>query len=142
MSTTADEIIGLATNLLQVVDGVSPDEATLRCSTSRAYYAALHAADRSLPDDLTVTAEQRRGRSSHQAIIDAVVRWAKSTRPGRTEAITVARNLPKLRDARKNADYNMRSDFTLDQATAALRIAVLTVQSATRAAERSLTKQA
>jgi uncharacterized protein (UPF0332 family) len=142
MSTSVSDIIGLASRLVESKDGNAPEEVELRCSTSRAYYAALHAAEQALPSDLTVTPAVKRGRSSHQAIIDAVVLWAKAVRPGRQEAISVARNLPKLRDARKKADYSMGADFTLEDANATLKIAISTVESAARAAQMAMEKQA
>jgi uncharacterized protein (UPF0332 family) len=143
MSATPSEVFELASSLLKSgVDGVPTGEVTLRCSASRAYYAALHAADLSLPSDLTIKAGDRKGKSSHQAVIDAVIVWAKAIRPGRTEAGTVARNLVKLRNFRKKADYHLESGFTENEAAEALEIAAATLESATRAARMAEDKQA
>jgi len=142
MSSTPNEILDLACKLALSSDGTDVNEVTLRCSTSRAYYAAMHAADESLPADLSPSAAERKSKSSHQAVIDAVLKWANEIRPGRTEARTVARNLPRLRDARKRADYKISEVFTLRDAESALRIARSTLQSAARAAEMSVEKQA
>lgn len=142
MSSTPTEVLDLATRLLDDSNGIIPDEVTLRCSTSRAYYAALHAVDDALPESLSPSTSERKGKSSHQAIIDAAVRWAKRPGDGRIEAISLARNLPKLRNARKNADYKMVVDYTLQEAKEALRVAQLTVAGAIRAAERAALKVA
>lgn len=133
MSVSPTDIVNLASGLL-LSDGASViTEAALRCSTSRAYYAVLHAADEALPDDLALTAADRKGRGSHQAVIDATVLWSKAVRPGRSDAITVARNLAKLRSARKRADYNVEDNFTVEDAIEALRVAKITVECAARA---------
>jgi uncharacterized protein (UPF0332 family) len=142
MSTSVKEIIQFASGLIDENNPTPPDEVTLRCSTSRAYYAALHAADLSLPPDLALDTAAKKGRSSHQAVIDAVVLWARAIRPGRTDAIFVARNLPKLRDARKRADYNIEDEYTVEEARTALKAAIQTVESAARAAQRAEEKQA
>jgi len=141
MSTSVKEIIELAESLLESVQE-SSNEAVLRCSTSRAYYAALHAASLSLPDELQVSTEEKKGKSSHQVVIDAIVLWAKSLKPGRQEAITMARNLPKLKDARKHADYRLKADFTVEDARQSLKVAIATIDSAERASKRTLTLQA
>lgn len=140
MSSTPTEVLDLATRLLDNSIGTNPDEVTLRCSTSRAYYAALHAVDDALPEALSPTASERKSKSSHQAIIDATILWAKRPGDGRMEAISLARNLPKLRNARKNADYKMTVDFTFEEAKEALRVAQLTVAGAVRAADRAALK--
>jgi len=133
MSITPNQILALAKELCDVVEGDQAKEVALRCSTSRAYYAALHAADDSLPADLALTRADRKGKSSHQAVIDKVVAWSKAVRPGRTEAIFVARNLSRLRDLRKAADYSTGDDFTAEEAATALKIATDTVERAGRA---------
>jgi uncharacterized protein (UPF0332 family) len=142
MSTTVSEIIGLASSLVECDTDKTVNEAMLRCAASRAYYAALHAAGQSLPPDLMVSTEAKKGRSSHQAVIDAVVFWAKSVRPGRMEAGKVARNLPRLRDTRKKADYELGQEFSVAEAMTSLKIATATIESANRASERAETLQA
>lgn len=142
MSVSTRDIIDLAQSMLEPSAEQPITEATLRCSTSRAYYAALHSASQSLPPERQLTGEEKRGKSSHQAVIDAFISWAKSLEPGRQEAIVVARNLPKLKDARKSADYRLKSDFTLTAAQQALKIALATIDSAERAGQRSVTLQA
>jgi uncharacterized protein (UPF0332 family) len=58
------------------------------------------------------------------------------------EAINLARNLPRLRSARKNADYKLNESFTLVEARDALKVAAATVDGAKRAAERCVGQQA
>lgn len=138
MSVTPDQILATAVMLGASTDsGVCPCESDLRSCISRAYYAALHAADLALPADLVPTATERKGQSSHQAVINSTVLWAKSIRPGRTEAIAVARNLPKLRSARKRADYDLDTDFTAEEAVSVLRTAQSTLASASRAGSQA-----
>jgi uncharacterized protein (UPF0332 family) len=139
MSVTPSEILATATILMSPFSGeeISP-EANLRGSASRAYYAALHAADLSLPDDLAPTADDRKSKSSHQAIIDSVVLWSKAIRPGRTEAISVARNLALLRRVRKQADYVIGTNFSLQEAADALKTARMIIQSAERAGRQAI----
>jgi uncharacterized protein (UPF0332 family) len=135
MSVTPQEILNTATLLAsESSSGEAPCEANVRSSISRAYYAALHAADQALPSDLSPTDAERKSQSSHQAVIDATSRWARALRPGRMEAVNVARNLSKLRAARKRADYALHIDMELNDASSALRTATSTLLSAARAA--------
>jgi len=76
-------------------------ESDLRSSASRAYYASLHAAFVALPLDLAPDSSARSSGSSHMVLIDAVTLWAKSIRPGRSDARVVARNLQRLKNIRK-----------------------------------------
>lgn len=123
MSVTPAQLLQLANRLAAVTEAGSVEEVALRCSTSRAYYAALHAADDSLPADLAMTLAERRGKSSHQAVIDKVVAWSKAIRPGRTEAIFIARNLTRLKDLRKQADYATGDNYSESDAQIALSLA-------------------
>jgi uncharacterized protein (UPF0332 family) len=142
MSTSVTEIIGFAQELLEVPPESPVSEVILRCSTSRAYYAAMHAASQALPQELQLSFDEKRGKSSHQIVIDAVVLWGKSIRPGREAARIVARNLPRLKDARKHADYRLDEDFSPEHARRTLSLAIATVDSAQRAAEQGAPRQA
>ena len=137
MSIQPNQLLDLASRLMDVPSESERQEVDLRCSTSRAYYAALHAADDSLPPDLALTLSERRGKSSHQAVIDKVTIWSKGCRAGRTEAIFIARNLARLRDYRKKADYGTDRNFSFEEALSALKLARETVARATRAVEQS-----
>lgn len=133
MTITHNDILATAKRLSVVlVDGVGPSESDLRSVASRAYYATLHAASDAIPEDLQPSEEKIFGAGSHKAIIDAVILWSKSVRPGRSEAIVVARNLAKLKHARKKADYFLNQNFSVHDADTALRIAILTIDSAER----------
>ncbi len=142
MSLSPEEILQYAEALIAPATGDRSAEVVLRCSTSRAYYAALHAADECLPADISPGLAERKGRSSHQAIIDAMILWSKAVRPGRSEARVVARSLPRLRDARKKADYKVMEDYTIHEADSALFIAKQIIISATRAAQQAAELQA
>lgn len=138
MSIQPSQLLELAGRLIEAPCESERQEVDLRCSTSRAYYAALHAADDSLPSDLALTIAERRGKSSHQAVIDRVTLWSKGCRAGRTEAIFIARNLARLRDYRKKADYGTDHNFSFEEASSALRLARETVARATRAVEQAV----
>lgn len=133
MSITPNDFLLLAESLVGKDDGTTT-EAALRSAASRAYYSAFHAAGSALPADLRPSGEQIRAQSSHQAVIDAFVKWAKAIRPGRMDAIAISRNLPKLKAARKRADYELSDDFTFDFAERTCRLAATTVEGAARAA--------
>ena len=142
MSVNPNEILATATKLAAAQASGDPAlESDLRSCASRAYYAALHAADMSLPADISPSQEDRKGKQSHQAVIDALVLWSKSIRPGRSEAIVVARNLPKLRTVRKRADYAITADFNPAEAVLALKTASATIASAERAGRQSTEAQ-
>jgi len=133
-----NDILGTARRLSISPDaGVTICESDLRSVASRAYYASFHAALDAVPDDLQPSKEQHRGRNSHQVVIDAVVLWGKSTRPGRTEARVVARNLAQLKGVRKKADYFINEDFTSHEALNALHLAAKTIESAVLAGEQA-----
>lgn len=138
MTVNHNDILGTALRLSvsSDVDG-APCESDLRSVASRAYYASFHAALDAIPDALQPSKEQHRGRNSHQVVIDAVVIWGKSNRPGRTEARIVARNLAQLKGVRKKADYFTNEDFTSHEALNALHLAAKTIASAALAAEQT-----
>jgi uncharacterized protein (UPF0332 family) len=74
------------------------DEASLRSSVSRAYYAVFHLAQAALtrhdPDF-----DQHRGSDSHKLV------WDRLAALGRRQATTAARSGRSLLDKRKLADY-------------------------------------
>jgi uncharacterized protein (UPF0332 family) len=141
MSCTSSDFFSIAEQLLQP-SGEPLPEISLRTSACRAYYAVLHAADGSLPPDLHVADAAKKGKSSHQAVIDAMSGWGRAQRPGRVEAGIVARNLARLRAFRKKADYDLDADFTSDDAADVLRIAKASLKSAEIAKNQAVPKQA
>lgn len=96
-------------------------EATLRSAASRAYYAALHASLNALPEAFAPTETELKERDSHLLAQDAMMRWGKSLTPGRSEAQLAARDLPRLKKIRKNADYGISADFQDGEAQKAMR---------------------
>lgn len=140
MSCKPEDFLVVAENLL--AEEAPRSEAMFRSAASRAYYAALHAADMALPVDLEPSSAERKGKGSHQAVIDAMTKWGKAIRPGRSEAIAVARNLPRLKTVRKLADYGLADSFTLEEARHSIRVSAATIASATRAASQAAPKTA
>lgn len=137
MSVTPEDILNTALFLAgNDDDEFQTSESNLRSAASRAYYAAMHATDISLPDDLALSDEDRHSKDSHKAVVDAVTLWAKAIRQGRTEAGVVARNLPRLKNTRKKADYRIGENFSNAEAQAALVTAKTTIESAYRAAKQ------
>ena len=113
MSVSYSEIFDVATTLSKQRDAEGgPCEASLRSAASRAYYAALHAAISTIPDQFMPTEAELESKDSHKTIIDAVAAWGNSLTPGRTEAKMMGREFPRLKRLRKNADYGISSDFT------------------------------
>ena len=85
-------------------------EAQLRCSVSRAYYAALHSVNCLFPKK--VTDVRLDGESSHAEIIGRVTRYGAGLNPGRTSAAFIAKQLPRLRRERNRADYELGHEFS------------------------------
>lgn len=130
MSITPDDIFKTATSLATTTLGNISTEADLRSAASRAYYAALHAADLSIPDALKPSETEKGSKGSHQVIIDAIVSWSKGAYQGRSDARDMARNLTKLKRVRKKADYLIDEDFSLPEATDAVTTASGIMQNA------------
>lgn len=142
MSVTHADIyqtaVTLSTTLLP--DGTCC-ESNLRSSASRAYYAALHAAMVSLPDQFSVKQSQTQSGSSHEAVNDAMTRWGKSMTPGKTEAQIIARGLPALKKLRKRADYRLDEDFPAADAQEAISRANKLIRSSEYALSQCGNKQ-
>lgn len=138
MSVAYQEIFGVATHLVsqKQADG-SCCEASLRSAASRAYYAALHAAKQSIPDQFAPESAELESKDSHKKIIDAVIAWGNSVTPGRTEAKTMARELPRLKRLRKNADYAILNDFSAGDAEEAIERATTIIENVRRALDKS-----
>lgn len=134
MSVTHQQIMETAIRLAadSAVGGLVC-ESDLRSSASRAYYASLHAAFVALPADFAPDSSVKSSASSHMVLIDAVTLWAKSVRPGRSDARVVARNLQRLKSIRKKADYEISEMFPVEHASDALTIAAETIVCADRA---------
>lgn len=120
MSISPIDIFHTASALATPDVGASCNEADLRSAASRAYYAALHAADQSIPMALKPTDIERCTKGSHQVIIDAIVLWSKGAYQGRSDARDMARNLTKLKTVRKKADYLIGEDFSEQEAANAI----------------------
>lgn len=142
MSITHGQILQTAVDLAKVVlDDGSCCEASMRSSTSRAYYAALHAAMLSLPQEFALTLNEIKSANSHEAVSNKLIIWGKSFTAGRTEAQIIARELPTLKKLRKKADYRIDADFTEVEAINALSRARKLIASAELARSQYDTKQ-
>lgn len=112
-------------------------ESDLRSAASRAYYCALHSASAALPKDIAPSNADLRKKGSHKTILDALELWAKGEiRNGRTEAAILAKALPKLRNIRQKADYELDHNFSAEEAHRAIAIATSVVDGARRVARR------
>lgn len=96
-------------------------EAHHRSAVSRAYYASLHCVDMTLPPTFAVGEVARRGKGSHDAFIDALTAWGKSTTPGRQSARYAAIKMPRLKSARKKADYYLSDSMSAEEAEQAIK---------------------
>lgn len=98
-------------DLLQLAADLSasgaPSECLKRCVVSRAYYAALHAVD----DTFEARGPRINGESSHAEIISRAQVYSKGANPGRSDARSIANELPRLRRFRNHADYHLDTDF-------------------------------
>lgn len=95
-------------------------EAFHRSAVSRAYYAAMHRVVSALPPEFALNEAERRSGSSHEAVIQALTAWGKSVTPGRQNARYASYKLPKLKAARKHADYVLNMDVTQEMANEAI----------------------
>ena len=111
MSCGPSDLFSLATRL---VENDQACEAQLRCSISRAYYAALHSVNTLFPKQSTDV--RMDGESSHAEIIGRVKRYSAGANPGRTSAAFIAKQLPRLRRERNMADYHLESELSCDEA--------------------------
>lgn len=85
------------------------DEAANRCITSRAYYAALHAVEKTFDER---AAEFRvDGESSHREIIGRATAYGAQLLPGRTNAAQIAKIVTRLRRERNKADYDIDEPY-------------------------------
>jgi uncharacterized protein (UPF0332 family) len=108
MPIKAHEIMQVAESLAER-DG----EAAHRSAASRAYYAAFLSARDVLPEEFTPYVKSG---SSHDAVIDSLLAFSRATERGRTEAVQIAADLPRLKKKRKLADYGLENDFFLEDA--------------------------
>lgn len=97
-------------NFAKALD-LNGDEINRRNANSRAYYAAFHAVSQSIPDRLDPNSNR-----SHQDLQEAIERLSKQPGNGRLEANRLAQNLPLLKKARKQADYQLAADISVEQA--------------------------
>lgn len=105
MPVEALEFLRVAKRLLEG----SPGEIDRRCSISRAYYAALHTLDLTLPAGAAGTGPGRAdGESTHMVIIDRARQLGVSRLPGNSAAVQLARLMTKLRRSRNEADYDLK----------------------------------
>jgi uncharacterized protein (UPF0332 family) len=133
MAVTPSQIFSLATALhLREVEAKDA-ESYLRSAASRAYYAAYHAANDAVPEQLQPNEADRRGKESHVSVQVALEIWAKGAYQGRSEARAMARDLPKLKHIRKHADYLLLSEFRRSDADVALTTARAIINSAENA---------
>lgn len=82
------------------------EESWKRCIVSRAYYAALHAVERTFDQGARIA-----GESSHAEVIGRAVAYGNQVVPGRGYARTIAQMLPKLRRLRNRADYHLNDSI-------------------------------
>ena len=93
-------------------------EITRRACISRAYYSSLHG----VQDGFEIEIEPDQP-SSHKAIIDALTLQSRKPGQGRTNAVILAKLLPKLKRLRVKADYRLDDDVTADDVIRALATA-------------------
>lgn len=118
MSIDCSSILSLAQEL-----AAQEGETHLRSAVSRAYYASLHRVEMALPQRFEVSDEDRKGRSSHESVIQALVAWGKSIAPGRQNARVAALKMPRLKAARLKADYYLDETVTKEEVQFALAAA-------------------
>lgn len=127
MSISGDDIYTTSTRIAGLEDATESD---LRSAASRAYYAALHIVSAAVPAQFAPTAADLKKRDSHVAVVDALTLWANSLTRGRTEARYLSRNLPRLKQTRKTADYEIGQDFSQLDASEALALSEKIIASA------------
>lgn len=98
-------------------------EADYRSVASRAYYAALHEANATVPESHAPSDLQLRSKSSHESIIGALQVWGNSLTAGREQARHASRELSKLKRTRIEADYDLHGEFNQAMADEALSFA-------------------
>lgn len=107
-------------------------EADLRSAVSRSYYAALLSADYVIPErDASLSKD---GESSHVKIIARVQAHGggPTPKPGRSEAIQMAKLLPKMKRDRVIADYHLHATVTQETCDEALRRAEVVMEHCAR----------
>lgn len=119
MPTECSDILKVAQEL-----AAGADEARHRSAISRAYYAALHRTIAALPEEFAIPREQVRSGSSHEAIIQSLTQWGRSTTPGRQAARMAARHMPRLKAERKKADYFLEDTVSQAKAQDAVEMAI------------------
>lgn len=103
MPTSPSDIFALAQHLHDNID----TEAARRSAISRAYYAAL------LEAQATFTQGERIGNeSSHAVIIGSAKAYGNGPNPGRSEASVIALWLGRMRTKRNEADYQLNTSCT------------------------------
>jgi len=98
------DLLNLAKNLQAGAD----NETALRCSVSRAYYAALHRVAEVF--DPREHSDQRERESSHVEIASRAELYAKGPNPGRLSAGEIAKMWPKFKRLRVKSDYFLDQD--------------------------------
>jgi uncharacterized protein (UPF0332 family) len=79
-------------------------ELDARTAISKAYYAALHRAAETTPNEYARPTDSG---GSHERLIASIERLANSAHAGRTPARELARLLRQMRKARTEADYDL-----------------------------------
>lgn len=111
MSTSPENIFNVAEKLAATEQ---PCEASLRSACSRAYYAAYHHSLARLPNAYQPSETDMKGARSHDVVISALTAWGNSIdTAGRTQARLAAKDLRRLKDLRKAADYDLNNDFSV-----------------------------
>jgi uncharacterized protein (UPF0332 family) len=141
MAVQPVDILELAKSLLPMQNEFGK-EVAFRSATSRAYYSAFHAASLALPDDLQPSQAARRGKLSHQAVINSFTEWGRADRPGRVDAVWISRNLLRLKQFRKQADYNIDVDFSHARSQEACQLAEKLLERADRAFRAAARREA
>lgn len=102
------------------------DEAQQRSAISRAYYAALHSVAITFPK--RDGDYRKEGESSHVEIIGRSERFAANPGPGRSDAVFVAKLMPRLKRTRNEADYRLDMNFEKRQVFEAIEMARTVMQ--------------
>jgi uncharacterized protein (UPF0332 family) len=104
MPSSPHEVLALAEEIADKCKG----EAALRSAASRAYYAALMAAQATIPS-LTNDGP------THERIIRSCVKYGQGANPGRRASSEMAGLLEKVKVIRTEADYYLETEFTQRQ---------------------------
>ena len=101
----------------------------------------MHCVVAALPSQFAVAEADKRSSRSHEAVIQAIGAWGKSIAPGRQNARYAAMKLPKLKAARKQADYDLHDSVSSSATEQAIEMADEVFQLMAETSNREQTAQ-